>query len=116
MTDPLYNWLSERRAGVLLHPTSLPGAYGVGSMDENAITFLEFLASAGFKYWQIGPLGPTGYGDSPYQCFSAFAGNPYLIDVAALSRAGLLTIRGGPRPHRHRTALPSRQIGGVSAR
>ena len=91
MTDPLYTWLNERRAGVLLHPTSLPGAYGVGSMDEDAVTFMEFLASAGFKYWQICPLGPTGYGDSPYQCFSAFAGNPYLIDVAALSRAGLLT-------------------------
>ncbi|MEO6874963.1 MAG: 4-alpha-glucanotransferase, partial [Opitutaceae bacterium] len=63
----------------------------IGSLDENAVTFLKFLASAGFKSWQICPLGPTGYGDSPYQCFSAFAGNPYLIDVAALVRAGLLT-------------------------
>jgi 4-alpha-glucanotransferase len=91
MAEPLFNWLKERSAGVLLHPTSLPGSYGIGSLDENAVTFLEFLASAGFKSWQICPLGPTGYGDSPYQCFSAFAGNPYLIDVAALARAGLLT-------------------------
>ena len=91
MNAPLYNWLKERNAGVLLHPTSLPSAYGIGSLDEHAEAFLEFLSLAGFKYWQICPLGPTGYGDSPYQCFSAFAGNPYLIDVAALVRAGLLT-------------------------
>jgi len=90
MAEPLYTWLKDRQAGVLLHPTALPGAFGIGSLDENAIAFLEFLAAAKFKYWQICPLGPTGYGDSPYQCFSAFAGNPYLIDVAALVRAGLL--------------------------
>ncbi len=91
MTEPLYDWLTERRAGVLLHPTSLPGNQGIGTLDAQADTFLEFLAGAGFKYWQICPLGPTGYGDSPYQCFSAFAGNPYLIDLTALVRAGLLT-------------------------
>ena len=91
MNEPLFNWLKDRSAGVLLHPTSLPGSQGIGTLDENAVAFLEFLASAGFKSWQICPLGPTGYGDSPYQCFSAFAGNPYLIDVAALVRAGLLT-------------------------
>ena len=93
MSEPLHGWLidGERHAGVLLHPTSLPGAYGIGALDENALAFLEFLSAAGFKHWQICPLGPTGYGDSPYQCFSAFAGNPYLIDVAALVRAGLLT-------------------------
>ena len=91
MPEPLYNWLSERGAGILLHPTSLPGSYGIGTLDENAESFLEFLSAAGLKYWQICPLGPTGYGDSPYQCFSAFAGNPYLIDVAALVRVGLLT-------------------------
>ena len=89
--SPLFDWLKDRSAGVLLHPTALPGSQGIGTMDENAVAFLEFLASAGFKSWQICPLGPTGYGDSPYQCFSAFAGNPYLIDVAALVRAGLLT-------------------------
>lgn len=91
MNEPLFNWLNSRSAGVLLHPTSLPGAYGVGCLDENAVAFLEFLAASGFKSWQICPLGPTGYGDSPYQCFSAFAGNPYLVDVAALVRSELLT-------------------------
>jgi len=91
MDEPLFNWSEDRSAGVLLHPTSLPGSHGIGSLDENALAFLEFLALAGFKSWQICPLGPTGYGDSPYQCFSAFAGDPYLIDVAALVRAGLLT-------------------------
>jgi 4-alpha-glucanotransferase len=92
MTDvPLFNWLDERGSGVLLHPTALPSAYGVGAFDEAAFTFLEFLSKSGFKYWQLCPLGPTGYGDSPYQCFSAFAGNPYLIDPAALVTAGLLT-------------------------
>ena len=91
LDEPLFNWLNDRHAGVLLHPTSLPGSQGIGTLDENAVAFLEFLALSGFKSWQICPLGPTGYGDSPYQCFSAFAGNPYLIDVAALVRAGLLT-------------------------
>lgn len=90
MSVPLYNWLSERRAGILLHPTSLPNQQGVGTLDESAFAFLEFLAAAGFATWQICPLGPTGYGDSPYQCFSAFAGNPYLIDLTALVRVHLL--------------------------
>src|SRR5882724_7324082 len=87
----LFNWLDHRAAGVLLHPTSLPSSCGVGAFDESATTFLEFLAAAEIKYWQLCPLGPTGYGDSPYQCFSSFAGNPYLIDPVALVRAGLLT-------------------------
>ena len=76
---------------MLLHPTSLPGAQGCGVLDENLLHFLDFLRAAGFRYWQLCPLGPTGYGDSPYQCFSAFAGNPYLIDLAVLVRFGLLT-------------------------
>ena len=88
---PLFNWLDHRAVGVLLHPTSLPSPYGIGAFDEAAKTFVEFLAQAGMKYWQLCPLGPTGYGDSPYQCFSSFAGNPYLIDPAALVRIGLLT-------------------------
>jgi len=87
---PLYNWLLERGTGVLLHPTSFPGAQGCGVFDEHAIRFLDFLQAAGMKYWQVCPLGPTGYGDSPYQCFSAFAGNPYLVDLAALVELGLL--------------------------
>jgi 4-alpha-glucanotransferase len=88
--DPLYNWLSTRGAGVLLHPTSLPGAQGVGVLDGAAERFLDFLEAAGMDHWQLCPLGPTGYGDSPYQCFSAFAGNPYLIDLADLATRGLL--------------------------
>ena len=87
---PLFDWLKERGAGVLLHPTCLPGAQGCGVFDEQAVRFLDFLQASGMKYWQVCPLGPTGYGDSPYQCFSAFAGNPYLIDLAALVPFGLL--------------------------
>src|SRR5689334_11181512 len=81
---PLFNWLQERGAGVLLHPTALPGNQGCGVFDQQAVRFLDFLQAAGIKYWQVCPLGPTGYGDSPYQCYSAFAGNPTLIDLAAL--------------------------------
>ena len=88
---PLFNWLQTRSAGVLLHPTSLPGAQGCGTFDENLVQFLDFLKAAGFRSWQLCPLGPTGYGDSPYQCFSSFAGNPYLVDLTALVHFGLLT-------------------------
>lgn len=70
-----------RAAGVLLHPTSLPGPNGIGDLGPDAFRFLDFLAHAGFSIWQMLPLGPTGYGDSPYQCFSAFAGNPLLIHL-----------------------------------
>ncbi len=89
--DPLFDWLKERATGILLHPTSLPSPYGVGAFDDSVSAFLLFLAESGITHWQLCPLGPTGYGDSPYQCFSSFAGNPYLIDPAALVRAGLLT-------------------------
>src|SRR5688572_6122217 len=91
VASPLFNWLDHRAAGVLLHPSSLPSPFGIGAFDDAAKQFLEFLADAGFQYWQLCPLGPTGYGDSPYQCFSSFAGNPYFIDPAALVEAGLLT-------------------------
>lgn len=87
---PLFNWLQTRHAGVLLHPTSLPGDQGVGVLDGQVERFLDFLQSAGISQWQVCPLGPTGYGDSPYQCFSAFAGNPYLIDLRELVGCGLL--------------------------
>ncbi|MFN8574967.1 MAG: 4-alpha-glucanotransferase [Gemmatimonadaceae bacterium] len=70
-----------RNAGVLLHPTSLPGANGIGELGTQALKFLDFMSATGLKIWQMLPLGPTGYGDSPYQCFSAFAGNPLLIEV-----------------------------------
>ena len=80
----------ERSSGVLLHPTSLPGRYGIGDLGPSAFQFIDWLADAGCKLWQILPLGPTGYGDSPYQCFSAFAGNPYLISPDFLLRDNLL--------------------------
>lgn len=69
----------ERCAGILLHPTCFPGPYGIGDLGPSAFRWIDWLAATGCKLWQILPLGPTGYGDSPYQCFSAFAGNPYLI-------------------------------------
>lgn len=93
MPAPLFDWLRERGAGVLLHPTSLPGNQGVGVLDGTVERFLDFLGAAGMKYWQLCPLGPTGFGDSPYQCFSAFAGNPYLIDLRDLEAKGFL--KGG---------------------
>lgn len=78
-----------RSAGVLLHPSSLPGPYGIGTLGAEARNFVDFLAKAGLGLWQILPLGPTGFGDSPYQCLSAFAGNPYLIDPGELAALGL---------------------------
>jgi 4-alpha-glucanotransferase len=80
----------QRSSGVLLHPTSLPGPYGAGDLGPEAFSFIEFLAEAGQKIWQVLPLNPTGYGDSPYQCFSAFAGNPLLISLDLLAEQGLL--------------------------
>jgi 4-alpha-glucanotransferase len=80
----------KRSSGILLHPTSLPGPYGVGDIGPQAYQWLDFLAGTGCSLWQVLPLGPTGYGDSPYQCFSSFAGNPYLISPDLLIREGLL--------------------------
>ena len=79
-----------RESGILMHITSLPGPYGVGTMGKSAYHFVDFLEKAGQSVWQILPLNPTGYGDSPYQSFSAFAGNPYLIDLDTLVQEGLL--------------------------
>ncbi len=81
----------ERSAGILLHPTSLPGKFGIGDLGYEAFNFINFLEASGQKLWQVFPLGPTGYGDSPYQCFSAFAGNPNLISPEKLRDAGFLT-------------------------
>ena len=79
-----------RASGILMHITSLPSPYGVGTMGKEAYEFVDFLCHAGQRYWQILPLTPTGYGDSPYQSCSAFAGNPYLIDLERLVEEGLL--------------------------
>jgi len=79
-----------RASGILLHPTSLPGRYGIGDLGLAAYEFVDFLVGAGQQLWQILPLGPTGYGDSPYQCFSAFAGNPLLICLEKLLEDGHL--------------------------
>ena len=80
----------KRSSGILLHPTSLPGPYGIGDLGPAAYHWVDFLSESGCKLWQVLPLGPTGYGDSPYQCFSAFAGNPYLISPDLLLRDQLL--------------------------
>lgn len=82
----------DRSAGIILHPTSLPGNFGIGDLGPNSYHFVDFLSSAGQTLWQIFPLGPTGYGDSPYQCFSAFAGNPLLISPELLKESKLLSI------------------------
>ena len=76
---------------MLLHPTSLPGRFGIGDLGAGALAFVDLLAAAGQRVWQVLPLGPTGYGDSPYQCFSAFAGNPLLVSLDTLIEEGLLS-------------------------
>ena len=81
-----------KRCGILLPVFSLPGKYGIGSMGEEAYRFIDFLSDTGQNYWQILPLNPTSYGDSPYQSPSAFAGNPYFIDLDILLSDGLLTL------------------------
>jgi 4-alpha-glucanotransferase len=80
-----------RASGILLHPTSLPGPFGIGDLGPEAYAFADFLEAAGQSLWQVLPLGPTGYGDSPYACYSAFAGNALLISLDELVREGLLT-------------------------
>ena len=80
----------NRGAGILLSITSLPSKYGIGCFSKSAYDFVDWLKAAGQTYWQILPLGPTSYGDSPYQSFSTFAGNPYFIDLEELIEEGLL--------------------------
>lgn len=94
-----------RSSGILLHITSLPSPHGIGTLGKNAYDFVDFLKTAKQKYWQILPLNPTGFGNSPYQSFSAFAGNPYLIDLDLLFEDDLLkkdeyeSIDWGSNPH-----------------
>ncbi len=80
----------ERSSGILLPISALPSPYGIGTLGKAAYDFVDFLAKAGQRWWQILPVGPTSYGDSPYQSFSAFAGNPYFVDLETLCREGLL--------------------------
>ena len=83
--------MSERAAGILMPISSLPSEYGIGCFSKSAYEFVDWLKKAGQSYWQILPLGPTSYGDSPYQSFSTFAGNPYFISLEALVEEGVLT-------------------------
>ncbi len=84
-------WLTTRTAGVLAHISSLPGDFGIGNLGPGARRFIDLLGEAGIRYWQICPVGPTGYGDSPYQLFSGCAGNPYFIDLGELQASGLVS-------------------------
>lgn len=79
-----------RSSGILMHLSSLPSPYGIGSMGKPAREFIDFLKAAGQGYWQLLPICPTSYGDSPYQSFSTYAGNPYFIDLELLEADGLL--------------------------
>lgn len=84
--------MAKRTSGVLLHPTSFPSPWGIGDLGSAAFQWIDFLVQAGQQLWQVMPLGPTGYGDSPYQSFSSFAGNPLLISPDLLLEEGLLTV------------------------
>jgi 4-alpha-glucanotransferase len=83
----------HRAGGILLHPSSLPGKFGIGDLGQPTFQFIDFLHQHNQQLWQILPLGPTGFGDSPYQCFSAFAGNPYLISFEKIESLGILKKR-----------------------
>ena len=90
----------ERGSGILMHISSFPTNYGIGTMGSEAYRFVDFLQKSGQKYWQILPIGPTSYGDSPYQSFSTFAGNPYFIDLDKLREdLSLIHISEPTRPY-----------------
>lgn len=86
-----------RASGILMPISSLPSPYGIGTMGQQARQFVDFLSQAGQAYWQILPVCPTSYGDSPYQSFSTYAGNPYFIDLDTLAAQGLLK----PKEYKH---------------
>jgi 4-alpha-glucanotransferase len=92
--------LDRRSSGILLHPTSLPSRYGIGDLGPEARRFVDWLADAGQSIWQVLPIGPTGFGDSPYQALSAFAGNPLLISAERLVKMGLLDRQAIGKPPR----------------
>lgn len=102
--NPVVRFL--RASGILLHPTSLPGRFGIGDLGDEAYRFADWLHAAGQRVWQVLPLGPTGYGDSPYQSFSTFAGNTLLINPELLVRDGLLDARDISDP----PALPAGKV------
>jgi len=123
--------MTDRSSGILLHPTSLPGKFGIGSLGQEARKFIDWLSESGQKIWQILPLGPTDFSHSPYQCYSAFAGNSDLIDLDELVELGLLKaddlkllkafpleniayhdVRKFREPHLHKAFLRFREIGG----
>jgi 4-alpha-glucanotransferase len=95
-----------RRGGILLHPTSLPGPAGIGDFGREAYSFIDFLKQSGSKLWQVLPLNPTGYGDSPFQCFSARAGNPLLISLDRLTERGVLS----QADLEHRPVFPTNKV------
>jgi 4-alpha-glucanotransferase len=95
-----------RVSGILLHPTSLPSHFGIGDLGNEAYQLVDFLHGAGQRLWQVLPLGPTGYGDSPYQVFSAFAGNPLLISLEQLAAEGLLS----PEDWRSAPPFPAKDV------
>ena len=80
----------KRNAGILMAISSLPSPYGIGTLGKDAYEFVDFVRDSNHKYWQVLPVGPTTYGDSPYQPYSAFAGNPYFVDLDMLIEEGLL--------------------------
>ena len=97
--------LKQRRAGVLLHVTSLPGPYGIGDFGPGAYQFVDWLVSAGQRIWQLLPMTPIGPGDSPYQGVSAFAGSPLMVALEPLVEAGDEPKK--PRPRRRRAKIPT---------
>src|SRR6516165_5656535 len=96
---------TDRSSGILLHITSLPGPHGIGDLGPAAYLWGDQLAQAQQTWWQMLPLGPTGYADSPYQCLSAFAGNPNLISLERLVEQGLLTENDLPQTAFSRTEV-----------
>ena len=92
MLKELPPWFAEQRsAGCLLHISSLPSSFGIGNLGKSSYRFIDFLKESGFSFWQVCPVGPTGFGDSPYQVFSSSAGNPYFIDWEPLLENNLIS-------------------------